>query len=175
MNGMISCLEVASTTSSTSYYTRGRNMRSGLHLDTPLGFSRVFHHSHMTSPERVPLLSRLSETFPALTELRLGVRAFRLQFSILALHWVRGFFNSCATITIKIIPPDLCPNWTASSDKKGGARGVAQYFDGKIIAGISETSYYVVDRSCRIQKQSEKSIRGMARSMVCVSIVTDRP
>ena len=45
----------------------------------------VFYHSHVTSPERVPQLSRLSETFPALTELRLGIRVFRLQMSILAL------------------------------------------------------------------------------------------
>ena len=45
----------------------------------------VFYHSHVTSPGRVPQLSRLSETFPALTELRLGIRVFRLRLSILAL------------------------------------------------------------------------------------------
>ena len=45
----------------------------------------VFYRSHVTSRERVPLLPRLSETFPALTELRLGIQVHHLQMSILVL------------------------------------------------------------------------------------------
>ena len=44
----------------------------------------VLDYSRMVSPEPVLRLSRLSETFPELTELRLGIRLFCLQFSTIA-------------------------------------------------------------------------------------------
>ena len=44
----------------------------------------VFYYSHVTSPQRVPQLSQLSETFPALTELRLGIQLFHLRVSLIS-------------------------------------------------------------------------------------------
>ena len=43
----------------------------------------VFHYAYLSPPERVPQLSRLPEMFPALTELRLGLRLSHLQYSVI--------------------------------------------------------------------------------------------